>query len=91
LAAAGWRAIPVPCWGGRWRSSARAVPPRGPWHQLRRLKPDGDITGLSGQYRRGDLKLDDLATITYKLVQVNSGYDDLLARKNIRGVIVHEH
>ena len=30
-------------------------------------------------------------TITYKLVQVNSGYDDLLARKNIRGVIVHEH
>jgi S-(hydroxymethyl)glutathione dehydrogenase/alcohol dehydrogenase len=30
-------------------------------------------------------------TKKYKLEQINEGYDDLIAGKNIRGVIVHEH
>jgi len=39
----------------------------------------------------GDLKLDEIITRTYTLDQVPEGYDDLLAGKNVRGVVVHEH
>ncbi|MFC4947926.1 Zn-dependent alcohol dehydrogenase [Pseudonocardia sp. GCM10023141] len=52
--------------------------------------PTTDIPRLLGLYRSGDLKLDELITRTYTLEQVNEGYDDLLAGKNVRGVIVHE-
>ena len=45
----------------------------------------------SGSTSRGDLKLDEIITRTYTLDQVNEGYDDLLAGKNVRGVVVHEH
>ena len=37
------------------------------------------------------LESDGLITRRYSLEQVNEGYEDLLAGKNIRGVIVHEH
>ena len=53
--------------------------------------PTYDIPKLLGLYRDGQLKLDELITRTYTLDQVNEGYDDLLAGKNVRGVIVHEH
>ena len=53
--------------------------------------PTYDIPRLLGLYRAGDLKLDELITRTYTLDQVNEGYDDLLAGKNVRGVIVHQH
>jgi S-(hydroxymethyl)glutathione dehydrogenase/alcohol dehydrogenase len=53
--------------------------------------PTYDIPKLLGLYRAGDLKLDELITQTYTLDQVNEGYDDLLAGKNVRGVIVHQH
>jgi threonine dehydrogenase-like Zn-dependent dehydrogenase len=39
----------------------------------------------------GDIKLDEIITKTYTLDQVNEGYEDLLAGKNVRGVVVHEH
>jgi Zn-dependent alcohol dehydrogenase len=42
-------------------------------------------------YQAGKLKLDELITTTYTLDQINEGYDDLLAGKNIRGVMIHEH
>ncbi|MDT7556611.1 MAG: hypothetical protein QOI68_1081, partial [Pseudonocardiales bacterium] len=42
-------------------------------------------------YRTGDLKLDELITTRYTLEDVNTGYDDLLAGKNVRGLIVHQH
>jgi len=41
-------------------------------------------------YQSGDLKLDELITKTYTLDQVNEGYDDLVAGKNIRGVIKYD-
>jgi NDMA-dependent alcohol dehydrogenase len=50
-----------------------------------------DIPKVLSLYRAGDLKLDELITRRYRLDQVNEGYADLLAGKNIRGVIVHEH
>jgi len=53
--------------------------------------PTTDIPKILGLYQAGDLKLDELITRTYTLEQVNEGYDDLLAGKNIRGVMVHEH
>jgi len=53
--------------------------------------PTTDIPMILGLYQSGDLKLDELVTRTYTLDQVNEGYDDLLAGKNIRGVVVHEH
>ena len=53
--------------------------------------PTYDIPKLLGLYRAGDLKLDEIVTRTYTLHEVNEGYDDLLAGKNVRGVVVHEH
>ncbi len=53
--------------------------------------PLWDIPRLVGLYRSGDLKLDELITQRYSLDQINEGYSDLMAGKNIRGVLVHEH
>jgi alcohol dehydrogenase (nicotinoprotein) len=53
--------------------------------------PMFDIPNLINMYQAGKLKLDELITAKYSLDQINDGYDDLLAGKNIRGVMVHEH
>ncbi|CAJ58877.1 MULTISPECIES: Zn-dependent alcohol dehydrogenase [Frankia] len=50
-----------------------------------------DIPKLLSLYRTGHVKLDELITSIYTLEQVNEGYDDLMAHKNIRGIIAHEH
>jgi Zn-dependent alcohol dehydrogenase len=42
-------------------------------------------------YRAGHLKLDELVTARYRLDDINLAVDDLLAGRNIRGVITHEH
>jgi S-(hydroxymethyl)glutathione dehydrogenase/alcohol dehydrogenase len=47
-----------------------------------------DIPMLIDLYRRGQLELDGLITRTYALEDVNQGYADLHAGKNIRGVLV---
>ncbi len=49
-----------------------------------------DIPNLLGLYRSGDLKLDELITRRYTLDQVNDAYGDLIAGRNIRGIITHE-
>jgi Zn-dependent alcohol dehydrogenase len=53
--------------------------------------PTTDIPKILGLYQSGDIKLDEIITRTYRLDQVNEGYDDLLNGKNIRGIIVLEH
>ncbi|MDQ6849987.1 MAG: NDMA-dependent alcohol dehydrogenase [Actinomycetota bacterium] len=53
--------------------------------------PTVDIPRILGLYQNGDIKLDEIITKTYTLDQVNEGYDDLLAGKNVRGVVIHEH
>ena len=53
--------------------------------------PTVDIPKILGLYQAGDIKLDEIITRTYTLDQVNEGYDDLLAGKNVRGIVVHEH
>jgi NDMA-dependent alcohol dehydrogenase len=51
--------------------------------------PRADIPKLLALYREGQLDLDGLVTQTYTLDQVNDGYDDMRAGKNIRGVMVY--
>ena len=51
--------------------------------------PSWDIPRQLGLYRAGKLKLDELITETYSLDQINQGYADMHAGKNIRGVIVY--
>jgi len=51
--------------------------------------PQRDILKMLDLYQAGTLKLDELVTSRYTLEEVNQGYDDLVAGKNIRGVIVH--
>jgi NDMA-dependent alcohol dehydrogenase len=53
--------------------------------------PTQDIKKMLALYRSGKLKLDELVTKQYQLDEINQGYADLEAGKNIRGVIVHEH
>jgi NDMA-dependent alcohol dehydrogenase len=52
--------------------------------------PIYEMSNLLSLYRSGHLKLDEIITRRYSLEQVNEGYHDLLAGKNIRGVIIHE-
>lgn len=49
--------------------------------------PRRDIPRLLDLYRSGRLKLDELATRTYKLEDINTGYDDMREGRNLRGVI----
>jgi len=55
-----------------------------------RSNPFDDIPRLLELYWAGKLKLDELITARYTLDQVNQGYEDMLAGRNIRGIIIHE-
>jgi len=55
------------------------------------MSPSKDVPRLLAMYERGQLKLDELVTQTYSLDEINAGYDDLHAGRNIRGVIVFDH
>ena len=46
-----------------------------------------DIPRLLDLYKHGQLKLKELVTRTYTLDEINQGYADMLAGKNIRGVV----
>ena len=50
-----------------------------------------DMPRLLGLYRQGHLKLDELITNRYTLDTINQGYEDMLAGRNIRGVLIHDH
>jgi alcohol dehydrogenase (nicotinoprotein) len=52
--------------------------------------PFDDIPRILDLYRAGKIKLDELISNRYTLDQVNQGYDDLMAGRNIRGVIIHD-
>lgn len=49
--------------------------------------PQIDIPRLLNLYKLGLLKLDELITKTYSLDDINQGYADMLAGRNIRGVV----
>jgi NDMA-dependent alcohol dehydrogenase len=52
------------------------------------MSPRLQIPELLRLYRTGDLKLRELITRTYALDDINQGYADLEAGKNLRGVVV---
>jgi NDMA-dependent alcohol dehydrogenase len=52
--------------------------------------PSADILKMLRLYQEGTLKLDELITTRYKLDDINQGYEDLHAGKNIRGVIIYD-
>lgn len=45
---------------------------------------------LVGLYKSGLLRVDEMITATYKLEDINSGYQDMVDGKNIRGVITFD-
>ncbi|WP_342660030.1 Alcohol dehydrogenase B [Rhodococcus ruber] len=49
-----------------------------------------DIPLIADMYRRGEFKLDELVTKTYKLEDINTAFKDLRDGKNIRGVIMYD-
>lgn len=55
------------------------------------MSPTKDIPRLLSLYQTGQLKLDELVTRTYGLEQVNQGFADMHAGRNIRGVVQHFH
>jgi S-(hydroxymethyl)glutathione dehydrogenase/alcohol dehydrogenase len=52
--------------------------------------PRVDIVRILRQYQQGNVLLDELITKTYQLDEINQGYDDMLAGRNVRGVIVYD-
>jgi NDMA-dependent alcohol dehydrogenase len=52
--------------------------------------PEQDVPRLLGLYRDGLLDLDGMVTRTYPLEQINDGYQDMRAGRNIRGVLLLE-
>lgn len=52
--------------------------------------PSRDIPAMLDLYRQGRLKLDELITTRYALADVNQGYRDMRAGRNIRGVITFD-
>ena len=49
-----------------------------------------DIPNLLKLYRDGLLDLDGMVTNSYKLGDINQGYQDMRDGKNIRGVLVYD-
>jgi S-(hydroxymethyl)glutathione dehydrogenase/alcohol dehydrogenase len=54
-----------------------------------RANPLWDMPRMFQLYRRGELMLDEMITQRYSLDDINVGYDDMHAGKNVRGVIVY--
>jgi NDMA-dependent alcohol dehydrogenase len=52
--------------------------------------PHTDILKMLRLYQEGNLKLDEQITNKYTLDEVNKGYEDMHAGRNIRGVIIHD-
>jgi NDMA-dependent alcohol dehydrogenase len=52
--------------------------------------PSSDMLKMLRLYQEGKLKLDELVTTRYKLDDINQGYEDMHAGKNLRGVIIHD-
>jgi S-(hydroxymethyl)glutathione dehydrogenase/alcohol dehydrogenase len=51
------------------------------------MSPSSDVPHLLWMYEQGRLKLDELISRTYALEEINTGYEDMHAGTNIRGVI----
>lgn len=55
-----------------------------------KCKPQIDFPILLDLYKKGDLLLDEMVTKTYTLEELPNAFEDLLAGKNAKGVIIFE-
>ncbi len=53
-----------------------------------KCRPQVDFPKIINHYKNGDLLLDEMITRTYDISQVQNAFDDMLAGKNAKGVIV---
>ncbi|TCI94150.1 zinc-binding dehydrogenase [Tenacibaculum sp. M341] len=53
-------------------------------------KPDIDFPKFEALYDKGDLLIEEMITRTYKLEDLQQGFDDMLAGRNAKGVIVFD-
>lgn len=53
-------------------------------------KPDLDFPKFEALYEKGDLLLDEMITRTYSIENLQQAFDDMLAGKNAKGVIVFD-
>lgn len=53
--------------------------------------PRRDIPRLLRLYQEGKLKLDELVTRTYKIEDINVGYQAMRDGENIRGMVIYDH
>ncbi len=53
-------------------------------------KPDIDFPKFEALYEKGDLLLEEMITRTYKLEDLQQGFDDMLSGRNAKGVIVFD-
>jgi NDMA-dependent alcohol dehydrogenase len=49
------------------------------------------VPQLLALYKAGKVKLEELITTRYSLDEINDGYRDMKAGKNLRGLVVHQH
>ncbi|WP_166268169.1 zinc-binding dehydrogenase [Marinobacter caseinilyticus] len=61
---------------------------KGSW--LGSARPQHDFPRIIALYKAGKLKLDELVTRTYSVEEAPQAFDDMVAGKNARGVIVFE-
>jgi S-(hydroxymethyl)glutathione dehydrogenase/alcohol dehydrogenase len=54
------------------------------------VAPMRDVSKMLELYTSGRLKLDEVITTRYSLDQVNEGYADMHAGRNVRGVITFD-
>jgi len=52
--------------------------------------PRVDIPKILRHYQQGQVLLDELITTRYRLEDINQGYADMLAGKNVRGLVVYD-
>jgi len=55
-----------------------------------KCRPQIDFPKLVNHYDQGDLMLDEMITRTYPIQELHQAFDDMLAGKNAKGVIVFE-
>jgi Zn-dependent alcohol dehydrogenase len=51
-------------------------------------RPEEDLPRLFRLYKEGSLKLDEMITKTYPLDQVAQAFEDMLAGRNAKGVLL---
>lgn len=53
-------------------------------------QPQRDFPRIFDHYQRGELKLDELVSKTYRLEQLGEAFDDMLSGRNAKGVILFD-